>query len=155
MPGLLSRTSRGAAEITPRRARPSAARGEVAIRRVLIADPCADTVESAAWLLRFWGHDVRGVGTGREVLEVVRDYRPDTILMEIALPGLDGCEVARRLRLRGAGPELLLVAVTGYGDERHRRRAREAGFDRHLVKPVEPEVLRSLLAMNHQDAGGR
>jgi CheY-like chemotaxis protein len=122
---------------------------------VLIADPCADTVESAAWLLRLWGHDVRGVGTGREALDAARAFRPDTILMEIALPELDGCEVARRLRQQQAGREVLLVAITGYGDEKNRRRSREAGFDWHLIKPVDPEVLQSLLARNHQELGGR
>lgn len=124
-------------------------------RRVLLADPCGDTVATTAWLLRLWGHAVRGVRTGRDVLEVARAYRPDAILMEIALPGLDGYEVARRLRQQAVGPEVLLVAVSGYGDQKHRRRSREAGFDCHLVKPVEPEVLQTLLATNHQDARGR
>jgi two-component system CheB/CheR fusion protein len=124
-------------------------------RRVLIADPCADTVESTTWLLRLWGHDARGVETGRDVLEAARAYRPDTVLMEIALPGLDGCEAARRLRQQHGGPDVLLVAVTGYGDENSRRRSREAGFDWHLVKPVAPALLQSLLATNHQEAGGR
>jgi two-component system CheB/CheR fusion protein len=102
-----------------------------------------------------WGHEVRGAGSGPEALEVARAYRPDAVLMEIGLPGLDGCEVARRLRRRRARPALLLVAVTGYGDERNRRRSREAGFDLHLVKPVDPEVLQGLLAASHRDAGGR
>jgi CheY-like chemotaxis protein len=75
--------------------------------------------------------------------------------MEMGLPGLDGCEVVRRLRQQGAHPELLVVAVTGYGDEKNRRRSREAGFDLHLVKPVDPEVLQGLLAASHRDAGGR
>ena|SRR5690242_14376675 len=133
---------------------PARPAGSVA-RRVLLADPCGDTVESTAWLLRLWGHDVRGVGSGHEALEVARAYRPDTMLMEIALPGLDGCEVARRVRHQATGPEVLLVALTGYGDQKHRRRSLEAGFDYHLVKPVEPEALQSLLAMDHQEAGGK
>jgi two-component system CheB/CheR fusion protein len=120
---------------------------------VLIADPCADTVESTTWLLRHWGHDVRGVGTGRDVLEAAQAYRPDAVLMELALPGLDGCAAARRLRQQPGWPDLL-VAVTGYGDENSRRRSREAGFDWHLVKPVEPALLQSLLATSHQEAGG-
>jgi CheY-like chemotaxis protein len=122
---------------------------------VLVADPCADTVESTALLLRLWGHDVRGAASGQAALELARAYRPDAILMEVGLPGLDGFEVARRLRQPGADPELLLVAVTGYGDEKNRRRSREVGFDCHLVKPVEPEVLQSLLATSHRAAGGR
>jgi two-component system CheB/CheR fusion protein len=102
-----------------------------------------------------WGHEVRGARSGPEALELARAYRPDAVLMEMGLPGLDGCEVARRLRRQGARPALLLVAVTGYGDEKNRRRSREAGFDLHLVKPVDPEVLQGLLAASHRDAGGR
>jgi CheY-like chemotaxis protein len=121
---------------------------------VLIADPCADTVESTTWLLRHWGHDARGVGTGRDVLEAAQAYRPDTVLMELALPWLDGCAAARGLRQQPGGPDVLLVAVTGYEDENSRRRSREAGFDWHLVKPVEPAFLQSQLATSHQEAGG-
>jgi CheY-like chemotaxis protein len=112
---------------------------------VLVADPCRDTVQATTWLLRLWGHDVRGAGSGPEALEAARAYRPDAVLMELGLPRLDGLEVARRLRQQRAFPELLLVAVTGYADEKNRRRSQEAGFDCHLVKPVEPEVLRKLL----------
>lgn len=115
-------------------------------KRILLADPCRDTVESAAWLLRRCGYDVRGAGTGLETLEVALAYRPEAVLMELALPKLDGCQVAQRLRREVARPELLLVAVTGYGDEKNRRRSWEAGFDCHLVKPADPEVLLALLA---------
>jgi CheY-like chemotaxis protein len=127
---------------------------EAATRRVLVADPCTDTVDSTAWLLRAWGHDVRGARSGPEALEVARAYRPDTILMEIGLLGLDGCEAAR-WRQQDAHPELLLVAVTGYGDEKNRRCCLEAGFHFHLVKPVEPAVLRNLLATRHRELGGK
>jgi CheY-like chemotaxis protein len=154
MLGLLKQADKDAGQLIPRRPPPPTRRGREAVRRVLIADACPDTVESAAWLLRLWGHDVRGVRTGREVLDAARAYRPDVILMELALPEVDGCEVARRLRKQG-GPDVLLVAVTGYGDEKNRRRSREAGFDWHLIKPVEPEFLQRLLAANHQEIGGR
>jgi CheY-like chemotaxis protein len=120
-----------------------------------VADPCADTVESTALLLRLWGHEVRGAASGPAALEVARAYRPDTILMEVGLPELDGFEVARRLRQSGADAELLLVAVTGYGDEKNRRRSWEAGFDLYLLKPVDPEVLAGLLAASHRDTGGK
>lgn len=129
--------------------------------RVLVIDPCADTVESTALLLRLWGHDVQGVRSGTKALAAARVYQPDVVLMEIRLPGLDGCEVARRLRQDGAAPGLLLVAVTGSGDERSRRRTRGAGFDCHLVKPVEPGLLERLLAarsrvgMRDRQRGGR
>jgi CheY-like chemotaxis protein len=155
MPSLSGQIERSLLRRQPLRHIAAAEGSAPLARRVLLADPCGDTVESTAWLLRLWGHDVRGIRTGREILEVARAYRPDTILMEIALPGLDGCEVARRLRQQAVGSEVLLVAVTGYGDQKHRRRSREAGFDWHLVKPVGPEVLQSLLATNSQDAGGR
>lgn len=131
------------------------AHGPAVGRRVLVADPCADTVETMAWLLRHWGHDVRTAGSGLEVLRVARAYLPDVILMELRLPGLDGCAVARRLRQPGdpAGP--LLVAVTGYGSPKDRLRSRAAGFDHHLVKPVDPDIFRDLLATSPQEGGGR
>ena len=139
---------------SPEKSSPSPGPAMAETRRVLVADPCADTVESTAWLLRLWGHDVRGAGSGPEALEVARAYRPDAVLMEIGLPGLDGCEVARRLRQQDQARRPLLVAVTGYGRERDRQRTRAAGFDRHLLKPVDPEVLQDLLATIHRDAEG-
>ena len=114
-------------------------------KRVLLADPCEDIVYSTAALVRLWGHDVRTAASGPETLEAAREYRPDAILMEIALPQLDGFSVARRLRSLEAESAPLLVAVTGYGDVVSRQRSLEAGFDLHLLKPVEPEVLRRLL----------
>ena len=95
---------------------------------------------------------MQGVGSGPETLEMALAYRPEVVLMELGLTGLDGCQVARRLRQQGVHRELLLVAITGYGDEKNRRRAWEAGFDCHLLKPVEPEVLRDLLATSRREA---
>jgi two-component system, chemotaxis family, CheB/CheR fusion protein len=155
MAALADRTARGTGHPVPREVKPPTGPAKAATRRVLVADPCADTVDSTAWLLRAWGYDVRGAGSGPEALEVARAYRPDTILMELGLPGLDGCEVARRLRRQGAHPEVLLVAVTGYGDEKNRRRSLEAGFDCHLVKPVAPDVLQNLLATSRRVSGGK
>jgi two-component system, chemotaxis family, CheB/CheR fusion protein len=155
MTALADRPARSTGRPGRRKVMTSTVPAEAATRRVLIADPCADTVESTAWLLRAWGHDVRGAGSGPEALEVARAYRPDTILMELGLPGLDGCEVARLLRQQDAHPEVLLVAVTGYGDEKNRRRSLEAGFDCHLVKPVEPDVLQNLLATSRRESGGK
>jgi two-component system, chemotaxis family, CheB/CheR fusion protein len=155
MPVLVSRAIRGKRTVCPSEVIPSKRPATGAPKRILLADPCRDTVESTAWLLRLWGYDVQGAGTGPETLEVALAYRPEVVLMELGLPGLDGCQVARRLRQQGTHPELLLVAVTGYGDEKNRRRSREAGFDCHLVKPVDPEVLQGLLATSRRDAGGR
>src|SRR4051812_5348725 len=133
---------------------PAARPGPATVRRVLVADPHADTVESTALLLRLWGHDVRCASSGTEALEAALTYRPDAVLMEMGLPGMDGCEVARRLRRREGAPQALLVAVTGYGGERHRRLTREAGFDLHLVKPACPYALRELLAACKRQTGG-
>jgi CheY-like chemotaxis protein len=134
--------------------RPRPSRPGTRTVRVLVADPHADTVESMAWLLRLWGHDVRCARSGPETLEAALAYRPDVILMELGLPAVGGCEVARRLRRGGALPQTLLVAVTGYGEERYRLLALDAGFDLHLVKPACPDVLRRLLTTTHDRQEG-
>src|SRR5262245_27205253 len=133
MTSLLERAA-DAARAVPRRAVPATRPAAAGVRRVLVAYPHADTVESTALLLRLWGHDVRGARSGPEALQVALTYRPDAILMEMGLPEMDGCEVARRLRGReGSSPLPLLVAITGYGEERYRVLARQAGFDLHLL----------------------
>jgi CheY-like chemotaxis protein len=114
--------------------------------RVLVVDPCPDIVASTAWLLRWWGHEVQGAANADEALERVRSFRPDAVLTEIALPGMDGCSLARRLRQTDGVPDALLVAVTGYATDLYCERCRAAGFDLLLVKPGNPVVLESLLA---------
>lgn len=153
MPTLGNRTVPSRVYAVPREVPASIRRPRATTRRVLVADPCPDTIKSAVWLLRAWGHDVLGAGNGPEALEVARDYQPDAILMEIGLPELDGFEVARRLRHQSTDSTVLLVAVTGYGDEQNRRRSMDAGFDCHFVKPVEPDVLQSLLAAIQSSEG--
>ena len=155
MPVLTDRAARGTGDSVPREVRPRTAPATAVARRVLVADPCPDTVETTALLLQLWGHDVRAAAGGPEVLEVARGYRPDTVLMEIGLPELDGWEVARRLRRQVGGAGLLLVAVTGYGGDKYCRQSRESGFDYHLVKPVDPETLQELLATRQREPGGR
>ena len=113
--------------------------------RIVVVDDNADGAESLATLLGFAGHDVRVCHDGPAALAVVPAFRPDVVLCDIGLPGLDGYEVARRLRGLGLGPAAL-VALTGYGQEEDRRRSREAGFQAHLVKPVDPQALAGLLA---------
>ncbi len=154
MDSLLERAA-SAARAGPRRAVPSTRPAAARARRVLVADPHADTVESTALLLRLWGHDVRCARSGPEALRAALAYRPDAVLMEMALPEMDGCEVARRLGRREGSPRPLIVAVTGYGSERHRLLALEAGFDLHLVKPVSPEALRELLNTSQRQEGGQ
>jgi PAS domain S-box-containing protein len=115
-------------------------------RRVLVVDDNADSLESMEVLLQIWGHEVRTAHDGPAALAVAAEYRPDVVLLDIGLPGMSGYEVAQRLREVPGLAGTTLVAVTGYGQESDRRRTRDAGFDRHLVKPVEPNHLQEILA---------
>jgi CheY-like chemotaxis protein len=114
--------------------------------RVLIVDPCPDTVASTAWLVRWWGHEAHVAGNARDALARARQVRPDVVLTEIALPGTDGCALARRLRQPDVAPDALLVALTGYATDLYCERCREAGFDYVFVKPGDPGLLEMLLA---------
>ena len=123
--------------------RPPAVRGG---RRVLIVDDNRDAATSLAELVRTWGHEPGVAHDGPDALGLAATFSPHVVLLDIGLPGLDGYEVARRLRERPVMRDVKLVALTGYGQEADRRRSREAGFDLHLVKPVDPDRLRALLA---------
>ncbi|MFL6262958.1 MAG: ATP-binding protein [Thermoanaerobaculia bacterium] len=114
--------------------------------RVLVVEDNIDAAESLATLLRLWNHDVSVVHDGRTALEAAREQQPEVVLLDIGLPGLDGYQVARRLREELHLDHALLVAMTGYGQPEDRRRSKEAGIQYHFVKPVEPLVLRNLLA---------
>ncbi len=115
-------------------------------RRVLVVDDNIDGAESLAMVLQFSGHEVRCVHDGLSGLSAAEDFEPDLILLDIGLPGMDGFEVARQLRRRPRFKNVFLVALTGYGRDEDRRLAEEAGFDLHLVKPVDPDTLTRLLA---------
>ncbi|HEX5817459.1 MAG TPA: PAS domain S-box protein [Gemmatimonadales bacterium] len=104
-------------------------------RRVLVVDDNADAAESLAQLLMLKGHEVRVAYDGLSGVEIARAFAPDVVLLDIGMPGLDGYAVARRLRQQDGAPPMRLVALTGYGQEDDRRRALDAGFDGHLVKP--------------------
>ena len=114
--------------------------------RVLVVEDNVDAAESLAALLRLWGHEVRMVHDGLEALDAAREQHPEVVLLDIGLPGLDGYQVAKRLREDSSMDGALLVAMTGYGQPEDRRRSREAGIHHHFVKPVEPFVLRTLLS---------
>jgi PAS domain S-box-containing protein len=117
-----------------------------ASRRVLIVDDNEDGAESLAMLLELGGHKTRTAHDGVKAMEVAEGFRPDVVLLDIGLPGLNGYEVCRRMREKPWGKDLLLVALTGWGQEEDRRRSEDAGFDTHLVKPADQVVLMSLLA---------
>lgn len=114
--------------------------------KVLVVEDNVDAAESLASLLRLWNHDVSVVHDGRTALEAARRQHPEVVLLDIGLPGLDGYQVAQRLRDEVGLGHTLLVAMTGYGQPEDRRRSHEAGIHHHFVKPVEPAVLRNLLA---------
>jgi CheY-like chemotaxis protein len=108
---------------------------------VLVVDDNEDAAASLAALLRMSGYHVFMAPNGREALRQASAHPPDVILLDIGLPDLDGCEVARRLRLTPGLERTRLVAMTGYAQDEHRRATQAAGFDAHLVKPVEPGEL--------------
>jgi CheY-like chemotaxis protein len=112
---------------------------------VLVVDDNTDAAESCALLLRLDGHEVRVAPDGPLALQAARDFAPDAALLDLGLPGMDGFEVARRLRALPQTGRALLVAMTGWGQEEDRRRSREAGFDHHLTKPAPPEEIQQLL----------
>jgi CheY-like chemotaxis protein len=104
-------------------------------------------------VLRVIGCDVRLAHNGFAALEAAAGFRPEVIFLDIGLPGMDGYEVARRVRQTEGTRSALLVAITGYGQDEDRRRSHEAGFDRHLVKPVDFEDLKTLVRMAPAAAG--
>jgi CheY-like chemotaxis protein len=114
-------------------------------KRVLVVDDNRDSAESLALYLELMGHAVRTAHDGNEAMSVALEVQPDVVLLDIGLPGQNGYEVARNLRDTAWGRGLLLVAITGWGQEEDKRRAREAGFDVHLTKPVDPQVVAKLL----------
>jgi two-component system CheB/CheR fusion protein len=113
---------------------------------ILVVDDNRDSAESMALILRFLGHDVRTAHDGQAAVEAAAEYRPDVVLLDIGLPKMNGYDAARRIREQPGGARPVLVAMTGWGQEEDRLRAKEAGFDHHLVKPVEPRALQDLLA---------
>ena len=115
-------------------------------RRILVADDNADARESLATLLALNGHEVFKAEDGSDALETAERCRPDVALLDIGMPRANGYEVARHIRGQPWGRGMVLIALTGWGQESDRRRSHEAGFDSHLTKPVDPHVLDELLA---------
>jgi len=114
--------------------------------RVLVVDDNVDTAQTLAMLLELSGHDVRTAHTGPNALEATLDYRPNVVLLDIGLPGLNGYEVAKRIRQQPVLHNIVLVAMTGYGQQTDRRISQESGFDHHLVKPTDFGKVQQILA---------
>ena len=111
-----------------------------------MVDDNRDAAESLAIWLRLQGHDVRVSHDGESALAEASEFRPRLILLDLGMSGMDGFEVARRLRQHPGADGVRLAALTGWGQQEDRRRTQEAGFDHHLVKPIEPGKLEELLA---------
>jgi CheY-like chemotaxis protein len=114
--------------------------------RILVVDDSIDTVRGMEILLTHFGYDVETAGDGLSAIEIARRQRPQFVLLDIGLPGIDGYEIACRLRREDWFQGSILVAISGYGREEDRRRSREVGFDHHLIKPIDHRALFSLLA---------
>lgn len=113
--------------------------------RILVVDDNADAADCLAMILKAEGHEAQAVYDGRTAVERVATFRPHVVLLDLGMPAPDGFETARRLRALPEGAELVIAALTGWGQEKDRRRTAEAGFDFHLVKPVRASELRDVL----------
>jgi len=113
--------------------------------RILVVEDNRDTADSLCLLLELYGYEVTVAYSGPDGVRAAEQYRPDVVLCDIGLPGLDGYGVARKLRDNPATAKARLIAVTAYGQDEDRRRSHEAGFEQHLVKPVDPNALLRVL----------
>jgi CheY-like chemotaxis protein len=130
---------------------PAAKAWEPRSLRVLVIEDDADTAESMARLVKLWGHDVRQATSSQAGLKEAFAYRPDFVLLDIGLPTMDGCSLARQLRLEPRLQGCFIVAITGYGDVEQRRRSYDAGINIFLVKPVDPQFLETLLNLESEN----
>jgi CheY-like chemotaxis protein len=114
-------------------------------RRILIVDDNSDAAVSLAMLLTISGNDTHTAHDGVEAVNAFEQYRPEVILLDLGLPKLSGHEVCRRIRERPGGGDVVIIALTGWGQESDRRKSQDAGFDGHLVKPIDYGALMDLL----------
>ena len=120
--------------------------------RILVVDDSRDAADSLELLLRYLGAEVRTAYDGPTGLAALETFKPNVVLLDIGLPGMDGFEVARRIRRSETGENVVLIALSGWGREEDRRRSRDAGIDHHFIKPVDPETQEQLLASLPQRA---
>jgi CheY-like chemotaxis protein len=123
-------------------------------RRILVVDDNADSAESLAMLLQLQGNDTQVARDGIEAVEKGADYKPDVILLDIGMPGMNGYDTCEMIRAAPWGKESLVIAMTGWGQDEDRRRSAEAGFNFHLVKPIDHGQLLELLAEDTLDKNG-
>jgi len=124
-------------------------------RRVLVADDNRDAADSLAFMLRAGGHEVRIAYDGQQALDLAETFRPSLALIDIGMPRMNGYDCARRMRGQPHGQDMTLIALTGWGQPDDRRRSLNAGFDHHLVKPVDPSLLERLLAAPRRAGGAQ
>jgi len=115
-------------------------------RRILIVDDSRDSADSLAMLLKFVGHEVHTAYDGEQAVEEAEALRPEVVLLDIGMPRLNGYDACRCIRAQPWGRTMFLIALTGWGEEEDRRRTEQAGFDHHIVKPVDSAALMQLLA---------
>jgi CheY-like chemotaxis protein len=120
--------------------------------RVLIVDDNQDTASGMAKLLKVLGHEAAIANDGPAAIEAAQEFQPSYVLLDIGLPGMDGYQVARRLRQHESCKDSVIIAVSGYGQDEDRRRAKEAGIDHHLVKPIDHNALITLLTGSRHGA---
>jgi CheY-like chemotaxis protein/two-component sensor histidine kinase len=148
-PGMGSEFTVTLPAVNPPTASPSrrgVAESAMTSRRVLIVDDNVDLANGLARLLGLLGHSVHVAHDGRDAIEAARAFVPQVVLLDIGLPTMDGYQVARELRMQDFGKAARIIAITGYGQEEDRRRSYEAGFDHHLVKPIDFNSLTTLFA---------
>ncbi len=121
-------------------------------RRIIVVDDDPDIVESFASLLELLGHEVKRTTRAHEALELAQSFQPEIAFLDLGMPGMDGYQLAGALRAVAAeSTELRLVAISGHGEAEHRAKSRKAGFDAHVRKPVDIEIIESILAQFPDD----
>lgn len=113
--------------------------------RVLVVDDNVDSAKTTGWMLEFMGHQPSLIHDGLKALEAAKQQNPDVIMLDIGLPGMNGYDICRELRKDPLFKDTMMIAQTGWGQEKDRQQARDAGFNHHLVKPVKMEQITELL----------